>query len=320
MKKFLLLILILHNIIYATSLDIVELYRTNGLKAVEKELEKKLQSIDYWQFNLENKDISNGYYESIRYIMLCQKNLKDITLYDTQKQEKLFSSSVLIGEKNGDKKKEGDLKTPIGAYEITKRLTKLDSFYGPLALTTNYPNIYDKAQGKTGHGIWIHGLPQKEQREEFTKGCIALDNTKIKKLDNSINIDNSILLISQNKFNKISKKDMGIVLSNIFKWKNAWKNSNIKEYLSFYNENFKKANGQNLKKFKKHKINIFKKRENKTIKFSNINIIPYPNDSNKKMFKIVMDEYYKTRNYKFEGKKKLYIELDNNKFSILTES
>ena len=320
MKFLLTFILVVPNLIFAVSLDIVELYRLDGLKAVEKELERKLQSIEYWRYNLENKNISNGYYESIKYVMLCQKNLKDITLYDTQKEQELFSSSVLVGEKNGDKKKEGDLKTPTGVYEITKRLTKIDSFYGPLALTTNYPNIYDKMQGKTGHGIWIHGLPQKEQREEFTKGCIALDNTKIKKLDNSINIDNSVLLISQNRFNKTSKKEMSIVLSNIFKWKNAWKNSNIKEYLSFYNKDFQKADGQNLKKFKKHKTKIFKKGERKTINFSNINIIPYPNESNKKLFKIVMDEYYKTRNYKFEGKKKLYIQIDNDSFSILTES
>lgn len=320
MKNFLTLFLVLPHIICATSLDLVELYHLNGLKAVEKELEKKLQSSEYWQYNLKNKNISNGYYESIRYVMLCQKDLKDITLYDTKQQEELFSSSVFIGKKNGDKKKEGDLKTPTGVYEITKRLTKLDSFYGPLALTTNYPNIYDKVQGKTGHGIWIHGLPEKEQREDFTKGCIALDNTKIQKLDNSINIDNSILLISQNKFNKASKKDISIVLSNIFKWKNAWKNSNIKEYLSFYDKKFQKANGQSFKKFKKHKTKIFNKRETKIIKFSKINIIPYPNESNKKLFKVVMDEYYKTRNYKFKGKKKLYIELDNNRFSILTES
>ena len=117
------------------------------------------------------------------------------------------------------------MKTPLGAYDLTKRITKIDQFYGPLALTTNYPNIYDKSKGKTGSGIWIHGLPIKGDRDNFTKGCIALDNKKIKKLDNSININNSVLVISQEKLRETKKNDMSIILANIFSWKNAWKNS-----------------------------------------------------------------------------------------------
>lgn len=33
-----------------------------------------------------------------------------------------------------------------------------------------------------------------------------------------------------------------------------------------------------------------------------------------------MDEDYKSSTYKFEGKKELYLEIDKNKISILTES
>jgi len=298
----------------------MELYRTQGINAVEKAISHQLETKEYWDSNLQYKDVTNGYYESIRYVMICQKNLKDIILYDTKNQQNIFSSNVFVGKSNGDKQKEGDMKTPLGAYDLTKRITQLDQFYGPVALTTNYPNIYDKSQGKTGSGIWIHGLPKHGDRDDFTKGCIALDNTKIKKLDNSININNSVLVISERKLDIVSKKDISIVMSNIFEWKNAWKNSDIKHYLNFYDKKFKRSNGQNLVKFIKHKKRVFERKEKKTIKFSNINIIPYPNDENKKIFKVVMDEYYKTKNYKFNGKKELYIEISNDKFKILTES
>lgn len=287
--------LIFANFLFALPLDIIELYRTKGINAVEKVINTQLTNKEYWDNNLKSKDVSNGYYESIRYVVICQKDLKDIVLYDTLKKEKLFSSSVFTGKADGDKKKEGDMKTPIGAYKLTKKLTKLDPFYGPLALTTNYPNIYDKANGKTGHGIWIHGLPEKGDRDDFTQGCIALDNTKIKKLDNSINLDNSVLVISENKLNKVSKKDISLVLSNIFSWRDAWKQSDIKRYLAFYDDAFKKSNGQNFSKFSQFKRKIFNKKESKIIKFSNINVIPYPNDMNKKIFKVIMDEYYKTK-------------------------
>lgn len=318
--KYLILFFIVVNSLSATPVDIIELYRTKGINAVEKEIANQLKTKSYWDFNLKNKEVINGYYESIRYVMICQKDLKDIKLYDTKSKSQLFNSSVFVGKASGDKKVEGDLKTPIGAYDLTKRITKVDPFYGPLALTTNYPNIYDKSQGKTGHGIWIHGLPLNQERDDFTQGCIALDNTKIKKLDNKINISNSVLVISEKKLSTVSKDDMSIVLSSIFKWRDAWVESDITSYLSFYDKEFKKSNGQSFKKFSKYKKRVFSKNEQKSIEFYNINIIPYPNDLNKKLYKVVMDEKYKTKNHKFNGKKELYVEILEGKISILTES
>jgi len=308
------------NSLYATSVDIIELYRTKGINAVEKEIANQLKTKSYWDFNLKNKEVKNGYYESILYVMICQKDLKDIKLYDTRTTSQLFNSDVFVGEKKGDKQVEGDLKTPIGAYRLTSRITNVDPFYGPLALVTNYPNLYDKSQGKTGHGIWIHGLPLNQERDDYTKGCIALDNTKIKKLDKKINIDNSVLVISEKKLSTVSKDDMSIVLSSIFKWRDAWVESDITSYLSFYDKEFKKSNGQSLQKFSNYKKRVFSKNEKKSIEFYNINIIPYPNDLNRKLYKVIMDEKYKTKNHKFNGKKELYVEVINGEISILTES
>ena len=320
MGKIITIFFITFSFTFATSIDIVELYRTQGIKSVEQAIEKQLQNKEYWDENLKYKDTTNGYYESIRYVVICQKELKDIVLYDTQKKENLFSSSVFVGKVDGDKKVEGDLKTPIGAYDLTQRLTSVDPFYGPLALTTNYPNLYDKVNGKTGHGIWIHGLPQNEERDDFTQGCIALDNTKIQKLDNSINIENSVLVISENKLQEVSKEDISIILSSVFQWRDAWKYSNVEKYLSFYAEDFRRTNGQDLEKFAIFKKRIFSKKEDKKIIFSNINVIPYPNDQNKKIFKVTMNEFYQTATYKFDGKKELYVEIKNGEFKILTES
>jgi murein L,D-transpeptidase YafK len=319
-KIFFLVIFLFANNLLAISPQLVELYRTQGIDAVENKIQEQLKTKKYWEDVLEEKDVSNGYYESIQFVVICQKDMKAMVLYDTKNSKQLFSSSVYVGQIEGDKQKEGDLKTPVGAYSLTKRRTDVDPFYGPLALTTNYPNIYDKAQGKTGHGIWIHGVPENEKRDDYTKGCIALENNKIKKLDKTIKIDESILLISQTKFEEVSKSDISTMMASLFQWRDAWKQSDIKKYLSFYNENFVKSNGQNFSNFKKFKKRVFNKKEKKIIKFSNINIIPYPNEKNKKMFKIVMDEIYKTKTHKFNGKKALYVELLNDRFSILTES
>lgn len=318
--KSILLFLVLINSLYAVSVDIVELYRTKGLQAVEQVIESQLQTKSYWDYNLKDKEVINGYYESIQYVMICEKNEKDIKLYDTKQKAELFNSEVFVGKAEGDKKVEGDMKTPVGAYKLTQRITNVDPFYGPLALTTNYPNMYDKSLGKTGHGIWIHGLPLNQERDDFTQGCIALDNAKITNLDQKINIENSVLVISEQKLKEVSKEDVSIVLSNIYKWKEAWKQSDLDSYLAFYDKEFKKSNGQSFATFSRFKKRVFSKKEQKTIQFSNINVIPYPNDENKKLFKVIMDEFYQTKHHIFNGKKELYLEVKNDSISILTES
>ncbi|MBD3840511.1 MAG: L,D-transpeptidase family protein [Campylobacterales bacterium] len=318
MKKAFVLLALLYSVTEAQ--DLVQIYKNQGLSEVKKMLDLQLQDKQYWEKYLQNINTNNGYYESIEYVMLCQKNLNDLTLYKNDDFKTIFHSNVITGQNNGDKQQEGDLKTPVGAYKITQRLTKLDSYYGPLALTTNYPNLYDQVQGKTGHGIWIHGVPEKQEREQYTKGCIALDNDSIQKLDNSINIENSILIISEKQFQSPSKSDLARILSDIYQWKDAWANNNLEKYLSFYNPNFVKANGQNLQKFKEYKQSIFDRKQSKIIRFYNINIIPYPNNQNKPLYKIYMDEYYYSNSHKFTGKKELYIELLDDKISIITES
>jgi len=317
--KYLVLFFLVISSLKATPVDIIDLYRTEGIKAVEQEIANQLKTKSYWDQHLQTKDVNYGYYESIQHVIITEKDEKNMKLYDTQSKLESFHLNVFTGEVDGDKKVEGDLKTPIGAYELTRRITTVDPFYGPMAITTNYPNSYDKSQGKTGHGIWIHGLPLNQERDDFTQGCIAIDNEQIVNLDKTIDIKKSILVVSEKRLDVVTKDDISIVLSNIFAWRDAWKESDINGYLGFYSDEFRRSNGQSFSEFKKFKTRLFTRDEEKTIEFTNINVVPYPNDMNKKLFKVIMDEVYKTRTYQFIGKKELYLEILNDKISILTE-
>ncbi len=311
-------IIFINTFVYA---NFLELYRSHGIDAVKQKFDKIIQTKDYWDTYLKSHDVRYGYYESVDSILICNKNTKDLNLYTKKNEQfnKSFSSSVFIGEVNGDKQKEGDLKTPIGVYNLTQRLTKLDSFYGPLALVTSYPNLYDKVKNKSGHGIWIHGLPFDKKRDDFTKGCVALDNDKLKTLNSKIDYKKSIILLSENKIKDISKKDISSILSQVYSWKEAWQTGDFKTYMTFYDKNFIQPNGMNYEKFHQRKSRIFKRAKNKKIILKNINISPYANMQGKAIFKILMDEDYTAKYYKFKGKKELYIELKNDKMFILTE-
>lgn len=318
--KYIIIFSFLFSSLFANT-KLIDLYRTSGIQAVESYINKQLTHYEYWQNYLSLVDTQYGYYESIQNILKCDKNMENIEVYKYQngKTKKIFNSKVLLGEVQGDKKSEGDLKTPLGVYEFSQLKTSLDPFYGPLALVTNYPNNFDQLQGKTGSGIWIHGVPYKGERKPFTKGCIALENDQVKTLNQSIKYDNSVLIID-NKNLTSSKEELANILSQIFSWKDAWQSGDLDSYLSFYGDNFKKSNGMDFSQFIKYKTRIFAKDEKKSIVYKDLNVIPYPNSLNKKIYAVKYFQEYSAPSFQSKDKKELYIELIDNKIKILFES
>ncbi|MCV2863219.1 L,D-transpeptidase family protein [Albidovulum sediminicola] len=93
---------------------------------------------------------------------------------------------ALGGDPVGDKKIEGDMKTPEGAYVINRR--NPNSAYH-LSLGISYPNARDveeaKALGKPpGGDIFIHGRAGKNRgtSPDWTAGCIAVTDDEIEEV------------------------------------------------------------------------------------------------------------------------------------------
>ncbi len=305
--------------------NILTNYRVNGIDKIQKQMDLELTNLQYWNQHLQNKDTKFGYIESYSNILTCNKDDSTLNLYSTD-ENSTFSFkkeySAFTGKRKGDKVKEGDLKTPIGIYKLTRKLSKetnLNSFYGPLAFVTSYPNEYDKYRGKNGSGIWIHGLPIEQERDEFTRGCIAINNLNIESLATKIDISKTLLIINDSKVEKyISKDILSSILSQLYTWRYAWLYSDIDNYLKFYDLDFVRHDGMNIKKFTNYKTRVFKKIESKSIIFNNINVIPYPNTTD--IFQITFKEFYKSDTYKFTGNKTLIVKIDaDNKMKILTE-
>ena len=301
--------------------DLVNIYRFQGINSVENEIENILKDINYWKEYLKNKNVDYGYYEFKKYILIAQKEQSEISLYERVDNDYklILRNNVIVGENQGDKYTEGDKKTPEGAYNLIEKKTNLDQFYGPFALVTSYPNVFDQSLNKNGSGIWIHGMPYTGDREKFTKGCIALDNSELEILEKNLDFKKTILITTQNELKKATKDEIALILTTIFKWKDAWKYSNIDEYLSYYSMDFIKADKSGFEEFADYKRRIFSKNEKKTIKFSNIDISPYPNSLGKLMFKVIMDEEYLSPTITFYGQKELFLEIINNQVKILSE-
>jgi murein L,D-transpeptidase YafK len=74
----------------------------------------------------------------------------------------------------GPKKKEGDRQAPEGFYSITPgQMNPNSSYY--LSFNTGYPNAYDRAWGRTGSELMVHG-------DCSSRGCYAMTDEQIQEI------------------------------------------------------------------------------------------------------------------------------------------
>ena len=76
--------------------------------------------------------------------------------------------------KLGPKKKEGDRQAPEGFYTVTPaQLNPKSNFH--LAINMGYPNNFDRANGRTGQHLMIHGSCS-------SSGCYAMDDEQVQEI------------------------------------------------------------------------------------------------------------------------------------------
>ncbi len=119
---------------------------------------------------------------NVRHVVVVDASHSRVHVFEHQTNglQRVRSFYASIGQAGFDKRVEGDLRTPLGVYFITSRLDdqQVEELYGIGALPLNYPNEHDRRLGRTGSGIWLHGVPRATySRSPYaTEGCVALAN------------------------------------------------------------------------------------------------------------------------------------------------
>ena len=102
---------------------------------------------------------------------------------------KVRQDYMSIGKGGIGKERVGDSRTPLGIYFVTEQLdtTRLHEKYGITAFPLDYPNAWDRRLGRSGDGIWVHGVDRNGGiRPPFdTEGCIALPNERLLELEDA---------------------------------------------------------------------------------------------------------------------------------------
>ncbi|MDO8299966.1 murein L,D-transpeptidase family protein [Lacisediminimonas sp.] len=149
-----------------------------------------------------------------------------------------------------NKLREGDQKTPLGVYYVTKLLQgkKLPDFYGSGALPISYPNEWDRLHGRSGSGIWLHGTPA----DSFSRpplssdGCVVLTNPDLLRLVQTAEIGVTPVVITDDvRFVSRDKLDRDRVLANGLTdhWRRDFAGPDPQRLRAHYSRNFKAEQG-----------------------------------------------------------------------------
>ncbi len=106
-----------------------------------------------------------------------------------------------IGRSGFGKRNEGDLRTPVGIYRVTGWMAddQLPTLYGAGALPLSYPNSWDRSLGRTGSGIWLHGVPTDTyvRAPRSSEGCVTFSNNDLLSLRAQLRVDSTPVILAE---------------------------------------------------------------------------------------------------------------------------
>jgi murein L,D-transpeptidase YafK len=227
---------------------------------------------------------------------------------DNQQSERLFSFKIAIGKEEGDKQKMGDNRTPEGIYFSQRILNarKLGRKYGPFAIPIDFPNPLDRFLGKTGYGIWLHGVEADKRIEaaKVTEGCVAFYNADIQSLTQWLVPDQSVVVIAKDASTVNRPENVAKVRQLTQEWIDSWAKRDIEHYISLYHDSFK-ADGKDKKAYYDYKKRVFNKYKSMDIAMNNIRVFTH-----ERYAVAVMNQDFNGDNqYRSYGRKILYWQL-----------
>lgn len=120
--------------------------------------------------------------------ILVEKSARRMTVYVGEETRRVYRIALGFAPE-GDKRQEGDGRTPEGTFRIDRRN---DASAYHLSLGIDYPQPADRAAARArgvspGGDIFFHGQPNTlpapiTLRHDWTAGCIALSNAEMTEL------------------------------------------------------------------------------------------------------------------------------------------
>ena len=270
-----------------------------------------------------------------RYLLQMPPDQKYAVVVDTQKARLYvyqnepsgprFVADYYIshGKLGADKAREGDKKTPVGVYHVTTSLPrqKLTDFYGSGAFPINYPNEWDKRQGRNGHGIWLHGTPSDtfSRPPKASDGCVVLANQDLDALAKNLQPGLTPVIIS-NEIEWLSlddwRSERAALNKKIDDWRTDWESRDTGRYLRHYSKKFQSGK-QGYEEFAQQKRQVNAGKE--WIKVKTDNLSMFRNPGKEDLVVVTFEQDYRSNNLSNQMKKRQYWIREDGTWKIVYE-
>ncbi|MBI2306467.1 MAG: L,D-transpeptidase family protein [Rhodocyclales bacterium] len=270
-----------------------------------------------------------------RYLLQMQPDQKHAVVVDTQKARLYLYQNdngrprfvadyyISHGKLGAEKMREGDKKTPVGVYHVTTSLPrqKLTDFYGSGAFPINYPNEWDKRQGRNGHGIWLHGTPSDtlSRPPKASDGCVVLANADLDALAKNLQPGLTPVIIS-NEIEWLSlddwQKERSALSKTIDQWRADWESRDTDRFLRHYSKKFQ-AGKQGLAEFAQQKRQVNAGKE--WIKVKTENLSMFRNPGKEDLVLVTFEQDYRSNNLSNQMKKRQYWIREDGSWKIVYE-
>ena len=231
---------------------------------------------------------------------------------------------ITIGKAGTGKKKEGDNRTPIGIYTISsfKSPRELTDFYGGGAFTLSYPNDWDTRQGRSGHGIWIHGSPSNtySRTPRASEGCVVLSNEDLSRIGKFVEIGKTPVVIADQvewvDYTALDSRrdDLAAALD---QWRKDWESRDTDRLLSHYADSFR-AGAQDLRSFAASKQKVNASKTWIKIGLNRLSLMLYPERPDFALVSFVQD--YQSSNLSDRTPKRQFWSRENGRWKIIHET
>lgn len=270
-----------------------------------------------------------------RYLLQMRPDQKHAVVVDTQRARLYLYQNdngtprfvadyyIAHGKLGAEKIKEGDKKTPIGVYHVTSSIPrqKLPDFYGSGAFPINYPNEWDKKQGRNGYGIWLHGTPSDtfSRPPKSSDGCVVLANTDLDALAKNLQLGTTPVIIS-NSIEWLSldnwQAERQALLAMIDEWRRDWESLDIERYARHYARDFA-SDGKNRAAWiaQKRKVNAGKQ----WIKVATNNVSMFRNPGKDEYVVVTFEQDYQSSNLNNRTQKRQYWIKEDGRWQIIHE-
>ncbi len=257
-----------------------------------------------------------------KYVFLVDKQERKLFVYEHSGEtiRKIDEVPADIGKNGGNKTKRDDKATPEGIYFFQKKLFPPEipfNTYGRMAITMDYPNLFDQRENKTGHGIWLHSIPDTVPLTRGSRGCVVIRNEMIQKISDYIKLGETPMIIYDH-INYVSKDEhdqrRSEMTAFLKSWKDSWESMDIDKYMSFYGEDFKTAGFNSYNAWKNHKLKLKNKYEYIKIELSQPFVLIH-----KDQLIIKTLQKYTSNQHTDYGVKVLHALKRNGKYQIIRE-